>query len=156
MSLIEMSKAARKRQLRFEQQIDDTLSGIIRTTDFSLSENARRQLLAYSYTFFEEWDGDTNRQYQRGDVVRVGEWKWMIQNNGNINPNPLESGLTKLFRSIASHDEDDTPREWIREEFCISGMERMYNGKWYQVIASVVDDATPPPNNQAAWKELVN
>ena len=155
-SIVDAAKAVRRKQIALEARADDAdaaLSALLRGFDYATGgERAYRQLLLAPYRHFEEWDGDTGRQYQKGDVVRTGEWKWLLQNNGNISPNPAGSGLTKLFRSTDSHEEDGAPREWEREEFCIFGMERLYNGAWYRVKAPVVDSATPPPNDAASWE----
>jgi len=74
--------------------------------------------------------------------------KWLLQNWGRLDPDiPLErQSLVKLFR-------DPRRYEWVREEYCINGFERSYDGVWYRVRAASVDDATPPPNNPQAWEE---
>ena len=154
--MIEAAKAENMRKKAMQaalESVDSTMKAIIANTDFSLGERSLRALLAYPYIHFEEWDGDTNRQYQRGEVIRYGEIKLLIQNNGNINnPDPVQAGITKVVRTTASHNDDGTAREWIREEFCIKGMERLYNGIWYRVKASVVDSATPPSNDTGSWE----
>jgi len=163
MSLIELSKTARKKQLALESRVDnvdDALITLIGMTDFTLSETTRRQLLGYPYTFFTNWDGNTSTQYQKGSVVCTGEIKWLVNNNGVISPNPLESGLTTPFRSTREFDDDGTKRQWMEKEFCITGMYRWYNGIRYCVKARgdggslAVDSATPPPNDTNSWEVM--
>ena len=122
--------------------------------DFSVSERNAKALVGLDYILFSEYLHDPSRQYQRGEVVRVGEYKYLLTNNGNITTNPADSTLCKLFRSKASYDLDGTPREWVREEFCMRGFERHYNNKWYRVKVDVVDSATPPSNDTNAWEEI--
>ena len=159
--MIENAKAARRKQLALESRVgdvDSAMSTIINMTDFTLSETTRRQLLAYPYSFFAEWDGNTSAQYAKGAVVRTGETKWLASNNGVISPNPLESGLTTPFRSPDEFDEDGTARQWMEKEFCVTGMCRWHNGIRYAVKprgdggSLATDSATPPPNNPGEWE----
>ena len=160
-SLIEAAKAARRKQIAIEKRtdsIDAALVTLITMTDFTLSETTRRQLLGYPYSFFPEWDGDTKAQRTKGSVVREGEVKWLCTNQGVINPNPTESGLTTPFRSPSEYDEDGTARQWMQKEFCVTGMVRWHNGKRYRVKprgdggSLANDSATPPPNDTNTWE----
>ena len=98
--------------------------------------------------FFQEYVPDGDRFYERGEVVRIGTYKYLLQGDGRIqvdNPPPTNS-LCKLFRDSGRY-------EWVREEYCIKGFERSYNDVWYRVIVDRVDDATPPSNSNA-WEEV--
>ncbi|MCL2434270.1 MAG: hypothetical protein FWD16_07140 [Clostridia bacterium] len=156
-AIIEAAKEQRRKTLA----VDDTLSSLINMTDFSLSESTRRQLLGFHYAFFKEWDGNTQTQHQRGTVTRTGEIKWLLNNNGNIDPNPLEAGATTPFRSISEYDEDGTERQWMEKEFCITGMIRWHLGSRYRVKARgdggslATDSATPPPNDTNTWEKVL-
>ena len=158
---ITSAKSGRKKQLALESRVDKVDEALIATltmNDFTLSEITRRQLLAYPYTFFPEWDGDTSAQRLKGSVQVTGEIKWLVNNNGVINPNPLESGLTTPFRSTSEFDEDGTKRQWMEKELCITGMVRWHNGTRYRVKprgdggSLAVDSSTPPPNDTNSWE----
>ena len=160
-TLIENAKAARRKQLALETRVDsvdDELNSLINMTDFTLSTDTRRQLLGFSYRRFPAWDGDTSKQYMRGNVVVTNEIKWLCSNQGQINPNPLESGLTTPFRSTSEVDEDGTVRQWMRNEFCVTGMIRWHEGVRYRVkprgdgCLQIVDSSTPPPNDTGSWE----
>ena len=104
-------------------------------------------LVTLPYTLFEKYKPDGSRMYERGEVVRVDKEKYLLQNDGKIDPAnpPPTNPLCKLFR-------DDRRYNWVREEFCLRGFERYYDGGdpgrtgWYRVIAAVADSATPPPS----------
>ena len=109
--------------------------------------------LAYlPYVYVPEYVHDTQREYMRGEVTRVGVNKFLLQGDGRLNEQPYiednqaKPSLVKLFRDAGRY-------EWVREEYCIKGFERSYNGKWYRVTAEIVDDSTPPGNSQA-WEEI--
>jgi hypothetical protein len=112
---------------------------------------------------FQEYVEDHSRQYERGEVIRIGGdtvSKYLVMADGRIQEpiriegNEVRPSILKLFRNSNRYP-------WVREEFCEFGFERYYenpqrpeeNG-WYRVIVDVVDDATPPPNNSNAWKKL--
>jgi len=143
-----------------ETKVDDALASLINMTDFTLSEATRRQLLGFHYTFFAEWDGNTQAQHPRGSVVRTEEIKWLLNNNGSIDPNPLEAGITTPFRSVGEHDEAGAERQWMEKEFCVTGMVRWHLGKRYRVKARgdggslASDSSTPPPNDTNVWEEI--
>ena len=101
------------------------------------------------YMFFPSYVPDALREYNRGEAFRIGHEKYLLQNWGKLDPNiPLsEQSLCKLFRDSGRYP-------WVREEYCLKGYERLYNGVWYRVIAERVDDATPPPNNAQAWEAV--
>ena len=98
---------------------------------------------------FQEYAPDGNRQYERGQVVRQGSYKYLLQGDGKLDPGrPLsELSLLKLFR-------DSNRYEWVREEYCIRGFERSYNDIWYRVKVDRVDSATPPPNDNQSWEVI--
>ena len=106
-------------------------------------------LVRAPFMFFSVYVPDARREYNRGEVVRIDHEKYLLQNWGKLDPNiPLsEQSLCKLFRDSGRYS-------WVREEYCLKGYERLYNGVWYCVIADRVDDATPPPNNTQAWERL--
>ena len=118
----------------------------LRYVDFFYSMEALARLPAM---LFAEYAPDPDRNYNRGEVVRVDNAKYLLQNWGRIDPAqpPPVNSLCKLFR-------DGGRYEWAREEYCIRGFERSYEGVWYRVTADSVDDATPPPNNPQAWERL--
>jgi len=133
----------------------------VKFIDFSVSERNKIALVTMSWTAFEAYVADGNREYLRGDVVRVGTEKYLIQNDGKIDPaNPpriegtqVQPSLCKLFRDSARYP-------WVREEFCLKGFERYYDdgdpGRtgWYRVISNVVDSATPPNALPQNWEKL--
>ena len=153
----------RKKQLMLGARIDsvdEELNTIINMADYTLSEDTRRQLLGFSYTRFPEWDGNTSTQRVKGKVVVTEEIKWLINNNGVIDPNPLLSGLTTPFRSTNEFDEDGTKRYWMEKEFCITGMHLWFSNEKRYVVkprgdggSLATDSATPPPNNTNEWEE---
>ena len=106
-------------------------------------------LVRLPWLFFPEYVPDGQREYRRGEVIRTGHEKWLLQNWGKLDPNrpPSEQSLLKLFR-------DGNRYDWVREEYCIQGFERKYNNKWYRVKVPSVDDATPPPNATDRWDEI--
>jgi len=106
-------------------------------------------LVRMPYTFFKPYVPDGQRDYQRGEVVREGIVKWLLQGDGRLDPGrPLmEQSLVKMFRD--GHGEYD----WFREEYCLEGFRRRYNGVLYVVISDRADDATPPPNDTRNWAE---
>lgn len=112
---------------------------------------------------FAEYVPDSNRMYSRGEVIRTGSNKWLLQGDGRIDPNnpPATNSLCKLFRDDGRYDPDGTPRNWWREEYCVRDFERYYedpnqpkNTGWYRVIVDRVDDATPPPNEPQSWEKV--
>jgi len=106
-------------------------------------------LVRAPHMIFAEYVPDPNREYARGNVVREGQNKWLLQNWGRLDPNiPLgQQNLLKLFRGGERY-------EWVREEYCIKGYERSYEGVWYRVISERVDDSTPPPNSPQNWLKI--
>ena len=121
--------------------------GLVR---FLPSTNNYDALIAAHYSYFQKYTPDSERMYDRGEVVRDGINKWLLQGDGRLDAAiPLENqSLLKLFR-------DNGRYEWAREEYVLQGFERSYNGQWYRCIAVREDSATPPPNNPASW-ELVS
>ena len=120
----------------------------LKNIDFSTSERNYEALATLHYLYFDEYTPDPNRMYLRGEVIRVGNEKYLLTNQGRIDinkPPPINS-LCKLFR-------DSFVYEWVREEFCMAGFIRTYNGIKYQALRNV-DDATPPPNNPQSWKKI--
>ena len=120
--------------------------------DFWTAKN-QEALVRLPYIVFAEYVPDPQREYERGEVVRMGCNKYLLQNFGKIDPAnpPPTNSLCKLFRDKNSHDPDGTDREWVKEEYCLKGFERKYNGIWYVVIADRVDSGTPPINDAASW-----
>ena len=136
----------------------------IRLIDFSVSERNMVALVKLPAFLFPEYVPDGQREYQRGEVIRVGNNKYLLQNWGKIDPKNspriengrVEPSLCKLFR-------DGGRYEWVREEFCLRGFERYYDdgdpGRtgWYRVVSESVDSGTPPPNDSQNWeKDLKN
>ena len=112
-------------------------------------------LVRMPWQFYKEYVPDGNREYRRGEVVRTGHEKWLLQNWGKLDENLTPAivddrpnmNLLKLFRDSNRYD-------WVREEYCIYGFERKFNNKWYRVKVPNVDDSTAPPNNPTAWEEI--
>ena len=108
---------------------------------------------------FAEYVPDGERMYLRGDVVKIGANKYLLQGDGRIDPSkpPPENSLCKLFRDSGRYDPDGTPRSWVREEYCLKDFARYWTDDnpqktgWYRVKAERVDDATPPPNS-VSWE----
>ena len=115
---------------------------------FLPATNNYTALVTLPYMCFEEYAPDGQRMYERGEVVRVGREKYLLQGDGRIDVDkpPPVNPLCKLFRDSGRYP-------WVREEYCLQGFEREYNGEWYKVIADRVDDATIPPNSQA-WEKI--
>ena len=120
--------------------------------DFWAAKNYEA-LVRLPYIVFAEYVPDGQREYERGEVIRVGCNKYLLQNWGKIDPAipPPINPLCKLFRDKSAYDPDGTPREWVKEEYCLRDFERLYNGLWYIVIADRVDSGTPPSNDAASW-----
>lgn len=119
-------------------------------------------LVRLPYLIFPEYVPDPQRDYQRGEVIRVGNNKYLLQNWGKIddnNPPRIEGTqcyppLCKLFRDSGRYD-------WVREEYCIKGFERYYDDGdpnrtgWYRVITeNAGDNNTPPPGVPQTWEKL--
>ena len=142
------------------RQIGEALSLI----DFSVSERNYDALVRLPSLLFAAYEADGSREYARGEVVRVGNNKFLMQNWGKIDPaNPprIEDGvvlpsLCKLFRDGGRYD-------WVREEWCIRGYERYYEDKsrpentgWYRVVMSNAGDnnTAPPYTPLAVWERV--
>jgi len=151
MSLIERSKTERKRQLGLAgqvQTIEENQGKIFSAIDFSTSESLLDLLAKLAASNFPEYVPDPEKTYFKGEVVRTSDTdKYMAQNQTTTSVHPSQNPTFKLFR-------DDLIYEWVREEYCLRGYVRGYEGKFYQVIAARVDSATPPPNDTASWKEI--
>lgn len=144
--------------------IRDKAKGVgeaISLIDFSTSERNMVALVKLPALLFAEYVPDGERVYERGEVIRVGSNKFLIQNFGKIDPNnppriesnQVEPSLCKLFRDGGRYD-------WVREEFCLQGFERYYDDGdanrtgWYRVISARVDSGTPPPNDYQHWEKI--
>jgi len=104
-------------------------------------------LIDFPYQYFMAYE-PSDDMILRGKVRRVGREKWCAQSDLRLtNPPSVDVGW-KLFRDSGEYD-------YMREEYCLKGFPRRYNGKLYVVIADRVDDATPPPNNPQSWQEMV-
>ena len=122
---------------------------------FLPSDNNFKALVTFPYILFEEYLPDTNRMYERGEVVRVGREKYLFQGDGRLDKSPKESPLCKLFRDAGRY-------EWVREEYCIEGFIRHWknpskpdeNG-WYRVVTdNAGDNVTPPPGVPWVWERV--
>jgi len=126
----------------------------IRKIRFLPATNNYEALIDIPAMVFEEYTPDPQRMYDRGEVLRMQDddvSKYLLTGDGRIQNNqpPPVNSLCKLFRNAGL----DGQFEWVREEFCMKGFIRSYNGKLYEVTAERVDDATAPPNSNA-WKEV--
>jgi len=107
-----------------------------------------------------EFVPDPQKDWLRGKFTRVGNDKYLLTGDGRINDTPATSSLCKLFRDENRLNPDGTPREWVREEFCIAGTERYYDDGdpertgWYVVISDRVDSATPPSGDTMNWQKV--
>jgi len=121
---------------------------MVKLIDFSVSERNHTALVIAHWSLFDEYVPDPERMYNRGEVVRVGGSKYLLQNQGRIDLDkpPEINPLCKLFRDAGRY-------EWAREEYCLRGFERQYDGEWYRVTADRVDDSTPPPNSNS-WERV--
>jgi len=132
------------------KQIGEALNLI----DFFFSHEALARLPAM---LFAEYVPDPDRMYNRGEVVRMGSSKYLLQNWGRIDIDkpPPQNPLCRLFRDSGRY-------EWVREEYCAKGFERYYedannsqNTGWYKVIAdNAGDNNTPPPGMPTVWERL--
>ena len=120
----------------------------VKKIDFSVSERNFEALIDFHFSYFAEYAPDADRMYNFGEVVRVGNSKYLIQNQGRIDVDrpPEVNPLCKLFRDSGEY-------EWVREEFCMVGFVRIYEGVRYVALRNV-DDSTPPLNNPQAWERL--
>ena len=135
------------------KQIGEALSLI----DFSVSERNFTALVKLPALLFTEYAEDPQREYNRGEVIRVGNNKYLLQNWGKIDADrpPPVNPLCKLFR-------DGGRYEWVREEWCIQGFERYWENAerpqdtgWYRVIAaSAGDNNTPPAGVPGVWIKI--
>ena len=97
---------------------------------------------------FDEYVPDGQREYQRGEVVRIKHEKYLLENWGKIDPAipPDKNPLCKLFR-------DGGRYPYVPKEYCLKGYPRYWEDAnperegWFEVIAEMVDDSTPPPDN---------
>jgi len=138
-----------------------TIGEAISLIDFSVSERNHIALVKLPALLFKEYVPDGNREYQRGEVIRVGTEKYLLQNFGKIDPNnppriegnQVQPSLCKLFRDAERYN-------WVREEFCLKGFERYFDDGdpvrtgWYIVISDVVDNAAPPNALPQNWEKL--
>jgi len=103
---------------------------------------------------------DPTLNRERGEAFRIGEDKWLVQNNGRIELDkpPNINPLCKLFRDKRRYDSKGNRRDWVREEYCLRGFERYEENDdpkragWYEVIVDNVDDATRPSQAPQNWK----
>jgi len=104
-------------------------------------------LVKLPYILFPEYVPDSERMYNRGNVIRIDKYKYLIQNDGRIDVNnpPPTNSLCKLFRDSGRY-------EWVREEYVLQGFERSYDDLWYRCIVPIEDGSTPPPNNPSVWE----
>ena len=135
------------------KQIGEALSLL----DFSVSERNYEALVRLPAMLFAEYVPDPDRMYERGEVIRVGNVKYLLQNWGRIDPNvpPEVNPLCKLFRDSGRY-------EWVREEWCSQGFERHWENAdrpeesgWYRVIAANAgDNNTAPPSVPSVWAKI--
>ena len=140
------------------KQIGEALSLI----DFSVSERNFTALVKLPALLFSEYVEDGNREYIRGEVIRVGNCKYLLQNWGKIDPNnPPRVEGNQVFPSLCKLFRDSGRYEWVKEEFCLKGFERHYDDGdpnrtgWYVVISERVDGGTPPPNDYQNWQKII-
>lgn len=138
----------------------------INLIDFSLSENNFTALAKLPYILFAEYIPDPDKMYYRGEVIRVKDNKYLIQNQGRIENDrpPHINSLCKLFRDSKRYDFDGNVRFWVREEWCLFGYERYYenpdrpqdNG-WYRVKTNHAEgNNTQPPGMPNIWERCAN
>jgi len=149
-------------------ELSDLLKSVFRMQRFLPTTASCEQLLVLASKpgIFFEYTYDPDRQYEQGEVREYDGWTLLLQNTGRIQEpiriedNQLRPSILKLFRGIESHDLDGTPRHWVREEFCVHGMERYWSDSdsnregWYVVVSPRVDSATPPPNDNQNWAKV--
>ena len=112
-------------------------------------------LVRAPFMFFPEYVPDSNREYNRGEVVREGGNKWLFENWGKLDPSiPLEQQpLLKLFRDSRQYD-------YFPGEYCLKDFPRYFHDPdpqrdgLYVVISERVDSKTPPPNDAQNWQKL--
>ena len=137
--------------VKTESRVDQNehyLGEMFSAIDFSTSERLLDLLAKLPASTFPEYTLDPNKTYFKGEAVRTSDTdKYMAQNQTTTSLHPSQNPMFKLFR-------DNGLYEWVREEYCLRGYVRSYEGKWYEVIAARVDSATPPPNDPASWREI--
>jgi len=119
-------------------------------------------LVRLPYLLFPEYVADGSRDYERGEVIRVGAEKYLLQNWGRIDPaNPPRIEGTQVFPSICKLFRDSGRYDWVREEYVIKGFERYYSDGdpsrtgWYRCIAdNAGDNNTPPSGVPTVWEKL--
>ena len=120
-------------------------------------------LIKIDAALFEEYTVSEQLQRERGFVWSFGnDNKYMANHDFTTNiANPAEDNRFLLVRSISEFDKDGTPRQWVREEPCITGTIRHHDGLRYKVRphndparVRFVQSATPPPNATQDWERL--
>jgi len=146
----------------------EKLNAFFRAHRFLPTTSNFEQLLNLPAKTFQPYVEDSNRQYEQGEVFAFNDWVILCQQSGRIQEpiriedNQLRPTMLKLFRGIESLDADGTARNWVREEFCIKGMQRYWQDTdpsrtgWYEVISARVDSSTPPPSDSMNWGKLPN
>ena len=143
------------------ETIDAALPAIIGTLRF-INEDNRVTLVQLSWKLFQpEWAPNPDRQWQRGEVARMGWNKWLsIADNVRIpqGQTPETHSSFLLHRSTASFNPDGTKCGWVREEFVLRGTWRWFDNPqrpqetgWYELLAEVFDGAQTPPQIPNIW-----
>jgi len=125
------------------------------------TESSRITLVQFPYDSFPEWEFTPNREFDNGEVARMGFNKWLNLADGtrlNQGQTPETDPRFLLHRDPAAFDPDGKKRIWIREEFNLLGTWRWDEQSnqssqhgWYEVTSRLVASATPPFNDSANW-----
>jgi len=146
---------------KLDDQMTVLLPSIVSKLRF-LTENDRITLTQFPYDCFPEFVWIQDRDYDRGEVIRFNNYKYLLLDGGRIDEGqtPATSNRCLLHRDIASYDIDGTIRKWVREEFCLQDFWRWWDADsnkpqqhgWYRVKVRLVNDATDPPNATDRWE----
>jgi hypothetical protein len=137
---------------------DALMSAIISSLRFT-TESMRITLLSIPYIYLPEYSFVQDRDYERGEAVRMGSDKWLTLDGARLSQNetPETSPRFLLHRDSSSFDPDGTKRNWVREELCLQDFWRWDESAsqdkhgWYRVKTRLIASATPPPNDDTNW-----
>ena len=118
----------------------------LRLIDFSVSERNYKALARFPAVLFEEWEVG-EREYIRGEVVRMADEKYLALNQVKTADEPWVNVQFMLFRT-------KDPADWRGKEYVENGFLRLYNGDLYTYTANGFDGNNTPPPNSSSWDKI--
>ena len=133
------------------KEIGHDLADAIRDINFFVGGN-QKALAKMPYQVFAEHSIDPNKEWNQGQVTRVGHEKYLLENWGRINTVPSKSPICRLFRDKRLYD-------WMPKEFCLRGFRRYYKdagnpqntGNYIVIQDDAGENNTPPPGVPSVW-----